>query len=77
MVLGEGGVLLVAGLLAGLTIALLTSQLLRALLFGVAPHDPVTLGVVALFLAAVGLAACVVPALRAARVDPAVALRSE
>ena len=77
MVLGEGGVLLVAGLLAGLTIALLTSQLLRGLLFGVAPHDPVTLGVVALLLAAVGLAACGVPALRAARVDPAVALRSE
>jgi putative ABC transport system permease protein len=77
MVLGEGGVLLIAGLVAGLTIALLTSQLLRGLLFGVAPHDPVTLGVVALLLAAVGLAACVVPALRAARVDPAVALRAE
>ena len=77
MVLGEGGVLLVAGLAAGLTIALLTSRLLRGLLFGVAPHDPVTLGTVAFLLAAVGVAACLLPAMRAARVDPAVALRAD
>jgi predicted permease len=77
MVLGEGGVLLVAGLAAGVTIALLTSRLLRGLLFGVAPHDPVTLGAVAFLLAAVGVAACLLPALRAARVDPAIALRAE
>jgi predicted permease len=77
MVLGEGGVLLVAGLAAGATIALLTSRLLRGLLFGVAPHDPVTLGGVALLLAAVGVAACLLPALKASRVDPAIALRSD
>jgi predicted permease len=77
MVLGEGGVLLVAGLAAGIAIALVTSRLLRGLLFGVAPHDPVTLGAVAFLLAAVGVTACLLPALRAARVDPAVALRSD
>jgi len=77
MVLGEGGVLLAIGLAVGFTGALATSGLLRGLLFGVAPHDPATLGGVAFIIAAVGVAACLLPALRAARVDPAVALRAE
>jgi putative ABC transport system permease protein len=77
MVLSEGGALLVVGLAAGITGALVTSRLLRGLLFGVAPHDPATLAGVALIIAAVGVAACWLPAARAARVDPAVALRAE
>jgi putative ABC transport system permease protein len=77
MVLSEGGALLLVGLVAGVAGALLTSRLLRGLLFGVAPHDPATLGGVALIIAAVGVAACWLPAARAARVDPAVALRAE
>ena len=77
MVLGEGGVLLALGLVAGITGALLTSRLLQGLLFGVAPHDPVTLGAVALIIGSVGVAACLLPAMRAAKVDPAIALRSE
>jgi predicted permease len=77
MVLGEGGILLAAGLAFGLTGALLAARLLRGLLFGVAPNDPATLAGVALILAMVGLAACWLPAARAARVDPAVALRAE
>ena len=77
MVLGEGGVLLVIGLAVGLAGALLATGLLRGLLFGVAPHDPVTLGAVAFILAGVGVLACWIPAARAARVDPAVALRAE
>jgi predicted permease len=77
MVLSEGGALLVVGLAAGAAGALITSRLLRGLLFGVAPHDPLTLGAVALILAGVGVAACWLPAARAARVDPAVALRAE
>jgi predicted permease len=77
MVLGEGGALLGTGLVVGLTGALAAARLLGGLLFGVAPHDPVTLGAVALLLAAVGVAACWIPAARAARVDPAVALRAE
>jgi len=77
MVLGEGGVLLGVGLVAGMVGALLASRLLQRLLFGVAPHDPATLIAVAAIIAAVGIAACWLPALRAARVDPAVALRSE
>jgi predicted permease len=77
MVLGEGGVLLVIGLVAGVAGALLTSRLLQGLLFGVAPNDPLTLGAVALLIAAVGVAACLLPAMRASKVDPAIALRSE
>jgi ABC-type antimicrobial peptide transport system permease subunit len=76
-VLGEGGALLAAGLAVGLGGALVAARFLRGLLFGVSPHDPLTLGGVALALAAVGLAACWIPAARAARVDPAVALRAE
>jgi ABC-type antimicrobial peptide transport system permease subunit len=77
MILGEGGVLLAAGLAVGVVGALIAARLLRGLLFGVAPHDPVTLVGVTLILAAVGVAACWIPAARAARVDPAVALRAE
>ncbi len=77
MILGEGGALLAAGLGVGLPGALLSARLLRGLLFGVAPSDPFTLVTVALMLTAVGVAACWLPAARAASVDPAVALRSE
>jgi putative ABC transport system permease protein len=77
MVLAEGGLLLAAGLGVGLTGALFAARLLRGLLFGITPHDPATLGSVVFVLAAVGVAACWLPAGRAAHVDPAVALRAE
>ena len=50
---------------------------MRSLLFGVEPLDPVALAVSPLLLAIVALAACVFPAMRAARTDPAVCLRAE
>jgi putative ABC transport system permease protein len=77
MVLREGGTLVLLGLLSGVVGALLASRLMRGLLFGVGPNDPVTLGAVAFVMMAVGVAACWIPAARAARVDPAVALRAE
>jgi len=77
MILGEGGGLLVAGIIIGSAGALVASRVLSGLLFGVTPHDPATLGGVALVLGAVGVVACWLPAARAARVDPAVALRAE
>ncbi len=77
MVLMEGGVLLALGLLLGVGGALFATRLIRGLLFGVAPHDPVTLGGVALMMAAVGIGACWLPAMRAARIDPAVAIRRQ
>ena len=77
MVLGEGGVLLGLGLAVGLSGALAASRLLQGLLFGVAPRDPATLFGVTALLGAVGVMACWLPAARAAKVDPAVALRSD
>jgi putative ABC transport system permease protein len=77
MVLMEGGVLLILGLLLGVGGALFGTRLIRGLLFGVAPQDPVTLIGVAVVMAAVGVVACWIPALRAARIDPAVAMRGQ
>jgi putative ABC transport system permease protein len=76
MVISEGGLLVLLGLGVGVIGALSLSRLMQGLLFGVAPHDPVTLAAVSAIMAAVGIIACWVPALRAARIDPAVALRS-
>ena len=77
MVLMEGGVLLVFGLVAGVAGAVFATRLVQGLLFGVAPHDPVTLAGVAVTMGAVGIAACWLPALRAARIDPVVAMRGQ
>jgi len=75
MILWEGGLLLVVGLVLGIAGAYFGTLVLRGLLFGVAPHDPATFIGVALGMAVVGLTACWIPALRASRVDPAVAMR--
>jgi ABC-type antimicrobial peptide transport system permease subunit len=61
----------------GLACALLTTRLLQAWLYDVSPGDPVTFGSTALLLFVAALAACVVPAVRAASVDPAIVLRAE
>ena len=76
MILREGGVLLVLGLALGVVGAFFAAGVMRGLLFGVEPHDPVTFVAVAVLMAAVGLAACWIPALRAARIDPAIAMRA-
>jgi putative ABC transport system permease protein len=77
LILGEGFRLIVGGVIAGVAIALLLSRVLKSLLFGVAPTDPLTLlGVGALF-AAVAMFACWAPIRRAGKVDPLEALRYE
>ena len=76
MILGEGGVLLALGLLLGVVGASFAARLIRGLLFGVAPHDAITFLGVAALMAAIGICACWIPARRAARIDPAVALRA-
>jgi predicted permease len=75
MILREGGVLLGFGLALGVTGALFGASVIRGLLFGVAPRDPVTFVGVAITMAAIGLAACWIPALRASRIDPAITMR--
>jgi putative ABC transport system permease protein len=77
MVLSEGGVLVALGLTLGVGGALSLSRLIRGLLFGVAPNDPATLLGVAVLMAVVGIGACWIPALRAARIDPGDALRAQ
>jgi len=77
LVLGQGLALAIAGTFAGLLGALSVTRVLQHLLFQVDPADPITLGTVAALLMAASLAACWLPARRAARVDPLVALRHE
>jgi predicted permease len=76
-VLGEGARLAAAGLLVGLAGSVAATRLMGTLLFGVKPFDPLTLIGVAAILTAVTLAACYLPARRATRVDPLLALRYE
>ena len=77
MVSRQGLTMAAAGVAIGLLAALVLTRYLRALLFEVSPTDPLTLGGVALALLVVALVASWLPARRAARVEPAVALRSE
>ena len=77
MILAEGGVLLVIGLAVGVVGAFAATRLMSGLLFGVAPHDPLTLIGVAVTMLAVGVGACWLPAIRAAKIDPAVAIRGQ
>jgi putative ABC transport system permease protein len=77
MVLGSGVSLALAGIAAGLALAFAVTRLLRGLLHGVTPADPATFVVVTVALAGVAALASAVPAWRASRVDPVIALKSE
>jgi ABC-type antimicrobial peptide transport system permease subunit len=77
MALGEGMKIVVIGLASGLIGAAIVSRVFRSMLFNVAPADPVTYVSVSAILAGVALFACYIPAQRATRVDPLVALREE
>jgi len=76
-VIRDGIAVTLAGAAAGFAVALAAVQLVKSLLFGVAPYDPVTLAAAPASLLAIAVAACVLPARRAARVDPIIALRAE
>jgi putative ABC transport system permease protein len=77
MVITEGIKLTVVGLGLGLAAAFAINRLIASQLFGVTATDPLTYGGVATLLAIVAIVACYIPARRAARVDPMVALRRE
>jgi predicted permease len=77
LVVGQGIVLVITGAAAGIAGALALTRYLQSLLYGVRPTDPSTFVAVAVILGVVSLAACYIPARRAARVDPMVALRYE
>lgn len=75
LIVGQGLTVAVAGLVVGLVGAWAAARLLDSLLFGVTPSDPLAYGAVVVALGVAALAACALPALRAARIDPIVSLR--
>jgi ABC-type antimicrobial peptide transport system permease subunit len=77
MVLRQGSLIALAGLLAGLAGAWVLTRFMQSLLFGVSGTDGLTFAAVAVLLAAVAFAATLIPARRAARIDPMVALTAE
>jgi ABC-type antimicrobial peptide transport system permease subunit len=77
MVVGQGTWQLGIGMLAGIALALGMAQVMKVVLFDVPPRDPATFAAVVTVLTVSGLLACLVPAFRATRVDPLLALRSD
>jgi len=77
LILGQGLKVVFAGVVLGLVGALALTRFIRSLLFGVTPSDPLTFAIVSSLLILVALIAGSVPARRATKVDPLVALRNE
>jgi predicted permease len=77
LILAEGLKLVIAGVVIGVVAALMLTRLLETMVYGVSPRDPLIFALVSLLMIAVSLLACYVPARRAAKVDPMVALRYE
>ncbi|MBI4421496.1 MAG: FtsX-like permease family protein, partial [Gemmatimonadetes bacterium] len=77
LVVGEGVRVTIGGVLIGVAIAAVAANAIGGLLFRVSPRDPLVYGIVAGTLIVVGIVASAIPAARAARVDPNVALRTD
>jgi ABC-type antimicrobial peptide transport system permease subunit len=77
VVLNEAALIVIAGVGAGLLGSLLLTRFLQTLLFDIRPTDPLTFGALTILLAGVALLASFIPARKASRIDPLVALRHE
>jgi ABC-type antimicrobial peptide transport system permease subunit len=77
LIVRQGMMLTLAGLALGLSGAVLLTRLMAGMLYGVSATDPFIFGAIALLLALVALLACWIPARRATKVDPMIALRGE
>jgi ABC-type antimicrobial peptide transport system permease subunit len=77
MVLREAFWLVIIGVLVGLVVAMMTTKLVASLLFGLGPSDPLTLTLATMLLLSIAAFAGSIPAWRAARIDPVLALRHE
>jgi putative ABC transport system permease protein len=77
LIVRQGTLLMLLGLILGSVASLWITRLLTSLLYGVSAIDPITIGAVALLMMSTALVACLVPARRATKVDPLVALRYE
>jgi ABC-type antimicrobial peptide transport system permease subunit len=77
LVVGQAMAMAAAGVTIGVLLALWGGKTLSSMLFGVGPRDPLVLGMVSVFLLTIALAAALAPALRAARIDPMIAIRGE
>jgi ABC-type antimicrobial peptide transport system permease subunit len=77
LIVGQGLPLILAGIVAGLAVSFALTRLIATLLYGVTPTDAFTFTTVTALLVSIALFACWLPAVRASRVDPLVALRHE
>jgi putative ABC transport system permease protein len=77
LMLRQGLRLVITGVALGLLISAVATRVLSAALYGISPTDPLTFGVITLLLGVVALLACWIPARRATKVDPLIALRYE
>jgi putative ABC transport system permease protein len=77
MIVGQGAKMALLGVAFGIAAALALTRLMSGMLFGVTPSDPLTFLTVSALLVGIALLACYIPARRATRVDPVVALRYE
>jgi ABC-type antimicrobial peptide transport system permease subunit len=76
-VVRDGLAVTIVGVAAGFVAALVAVQLVKSLLFGITPYDPLTLLTAPATLILIAVVACLLPAARAAKVDPMIALRAE